>query len=70
MEKSCLLIVPHYISGSGSILKSFSYSMPPVGLLSIAGYLKENNIEVNLLDYTIESFKKRSVEEILLEKID
>jgi radical SAM superfamily enzyme YgiQ (UPF0313 family) len=44
--------------------------MPPVGLLSIAGYLKENNIEVNLLDYTIESFKKRSVEEILLEKID
>lgn len=70
MEKSCLLIVPHYISGSGSILKSFSYSMPPVGLLSIAGYLKENNIEVNLLDYTIESFKKRSVEDVLLEKID
>lgn len=36
----CLLIVPHYTSGKGSILESFDYTMPPVGLFSIAGFIK------------------------------
>ena len=58
----CLLIVPHYTSGKGSILKSFDYTMPPVGLLSIAGWLKHNGINVNILDLTIENLKNKSLE--------
>lgn len=69
METSCLLIVPYYTSGEGSILKSFDYTMPPVGLLSIAGWLQQNKIKVNLLDFTIENFKKNNVEDILQNKI-
>ena len=65
----CLLIVPHYTSGEGSILKSFDYTMPPVGLLSIAGWLKHNGINVNILDFTIDDFKNKSIEEIIKNKI-
>ncbi len=67
---NCLLIVPHYSSGKGSILKSFEYTMPPVGLLSIAGHLKQNNINVNILDFTIEDFRNKSIEQIIENKIE
>ncbi len=69
-DNSCLLIVPYFISGKGSILNSFSYSMPPVGLLSISGYLRENGIKTNILDLTIQSKLKHSnLESFLIKKI-
>ncbi len=69
-DNSCLLIVPYFISGKGSILNSFTYSMPPVGLLSIAGYLRENGIKTNILDLTIQSKLKHSnLESFLIKKI-
>ena len=68
-DNSCLLIVPYFISGKGSILNSFSYSMPPVGLLSISGYLRENGIKTNILDLTIQSKLKHSNLESFLIKI-
>jgi radical SAM superfamily enzyme YgiQ (UPF0313 family) len=69
VDSDCLLIVPHYTSGKGSILKSFDYTMPPVGLLSIAGWLKKNEINVNILDLTIEDFSKTSINQIIVSKI-
>jgi anaerobic magnesium-protoporphyrin IX monomethyl ester cyclase len=63
----CLLIVPPFQSGKGSILKSFNYSMPPIGLLSIAAWLREAGIRVSLLDLTIEDTGKYRLEELLLE---
>jgi len=64
----CLLIVPPYASGKGSILKSFDYTVPPVGLLSIAGWLRANEIEVDILDFTIINTRKKTIEEILNEQ--
>lgn len=64
--KDCLLIIPPFQSGPGSILKSFKYSMPPLGLLSIAAWLRQNDISVSLLDFTIEDTTKYSTEDILL----
>ncbi|PLX06985.1 MAG: hypothetical protein C0596_12685 [Marinilabiliales bacterium] len=61
----CLLIVPHFTSGEGSILKSFEYTMPPLGLLSIASYLRENQITTDLLDLTIEDLKNKNIDDIL-----
>jgi anaerobic magnesium-protoporphyrin IX monomethyl ester cyclase len=64
-QNYCLLVVPPYISGKGSILKSFDYTMPPVGLLSIAGWLRYKGIEVKILDYSIVDYKNNTVEDIL-----
>jgi anaerobic magnesium-protoporphyrin IX monomethyl ester cyclase len=67
--KDCLLIIPPFQSGTGSILKSFKYSMPPLGLLSIAAWLRQNDIGVSLLDFTIEDTTKYSAEDILLNHV-
>jgi radical SAM superfamily enzyme YgiQ (UPF0313 family) len=65
MTKHCLLIVPPFESGKGSILKSFKYSMPPLGLLSIAAWLRMHGVVVSLLDLTVEDTRKHSVKELL-----
>jgi anaerobic magnesium-protoporphyrin IX monomethyl ester cyclase len=62
---SCLLIIPPFRSGKGSILKSFNYTMPPIGLLSIAAWLRQHDIRVSLLDFTIENTEKFKPVEIL-----
>lgn len=66
----CLLILPHYESGKGSILKSFDYTIPPIGLLSIAAYLRQHAIKVSLLDLTIENLQQSSFEHILKNHIE
>lgn len=66
----CLLILPPFESGKGSILKSFVYSMPPIGLLSIASWLRHNGIAVSLLDFTIENTHKFTLEQIIKTHID
>lgn len=64
-DNNCLLIIPPFTSGRGSILKSFEYSMPPLGLLSIASWLRKNGVKVSLLDFTIEDTAKLSFDEII-----
>ncbi len=63
----CLLIIPPFQSGKGSILKSFNYSMPPLGLLSIAAWLRHNGIRVSLLDFSIEDTQHKTLDNLLEE---
>jgi radical SAM superfamily enzyme YgiQ (UPF0313 family) len=41
--------------------------MPPIGLLSIAAWLRENGINVRLLDFSIEDTHKKSIDELISE---
>ena len=48
----CLFIVPLYISGKASTFGAFEYTMPPLGILYMAAWLRENNYSVDLLDFS------------------
>ena len=61
----CLLIVPPFNSGKRSVFKAFEYTMPPIGLLSIAAWLQQNGISVKILDFTVEKNDSNTIESLL-----
>ncbi len=61
----CLLIVPPFQSSKASILGSFRFTMPPLGLLSIAAWLRFNKIETSILDFTVEDTKRNELSSLL-----